>query len=325
MADDNTQAGKTGEDEELTIIEVDKLPDPNEPAPAAPVDDKPAAEADDSDDDDEGDDGDARLGTDDEGERDDENANRRRRKQRRDSQRRARERLEADLAAERAAREALAQRLAALEGHTVQTTAAQLRAQHAQHLADMREAERIEALALEDGKGADAVTARNIREAAGRAAAAVEQQYTALTQQPQAPQGQAPAADPAVVRNALEWARANPWYNPQGNDEASTLTHRLDAQLVAEGYDPRTKEHWRELSNRLRDALAPGDDAPTPKRKGPPTSAAREHAPPTTRNEVYVSPERKQAMIDAGKWDDPVLRAKQLKAYRDFDMQQRNR
>jgi hypothetical protein len=32
-----------------------------------------------------------------------------------------------------------------------------------------------------------------------------------------------------------------------------------------------------------------------------------------------VTPERKQAMIEAGVWDDPVLRQRYLKAYQDYD------
>ncbi len=39
-----------------------------------------------------------------------------------------------------------------------------------------------------------------------------------------------------------------------------------------------------------------------------------------SKHDVYVSPERKQAMIEAGVWDDPTLRAKYLKAYQQYDM-----
>jgi hypothetical protein len=41
--------------------------------------------------------------------------------------------------------------------------------------------------------------------------------------------------------------------------------------------------------------------------------------PPSTRKEVYVSPERVQAMKDAGVWDDSALRNRYLKAYQDYD------
>ena len=51
----------------------------------------------------------------------------------------------------------------------------------------------------------------------------------------------------------------------------------------------------------------------------PPTGGTREHAPASTKKEIYVTPERKQAMIDAGVWDDPIARQRYLKAYRDYD------
>jgi hypothetical protein len=34
---------------------------------------------------------------------------------------------------------------------------------------------------------------------------------------------------------------------------------------------------------------------------------------------VYISPERKEAMIEAGVWEDPVLRNKYLKSYATYD------
>ena len=34
---------------------------------------------------------------------------------------------------------------------------------------------------------------------------------------------------------------------------------------------------------------------------------------------IYVSPERRRAMTEAGVWDDPALRTKYLKAYQDHD------
>jgi hypothetical protein len=71
------------------------------------------------------------------------------------------------------------------------------------------------------------------------------------------------------------------------------------------------------VANRIGD----GDDAPArnAKRKAPPTGSGREYAPPSTKNEVVVTPERKQAMVEAGVWDDPVARKRYLKAYQDYD------
>ena len=40
---------------------------------------------------------------------------------------------------------------------------------------------------------------------------------------------------------------------------------------------------------------------------------------PLKPNEVYISPERKEAMIEAGVWDDPETRQRYLKQYADYD------
>lgn len=38
-------------------------------------------------------------------------------------------------------------------------------------------------------------------------------------------------------------------------------------------------------------------------------------------NEVYLSEQRIAAMKEAGVWDDPVARAKQLKRYKQYDLE----
>jgi hypothetical protein len=41
-------------------------------------------------------------------------------------------------------------------------------------------------------------------------------------------------------------------------------------------------------------------------------------------NEVYIDPERKKAMQEAGVWDDPKLRQQMLKRYHQFDRDARS-
>jgi len=41
------------------------------------------------------------------------------------------------------------------------------------------------------------------------------------------------------------------------------------------------------------------------------------------KNEVYISPERKDAMVEAGVWDDPELRQRYLKQYATYDAEHR--
>ena len=115
---------------------------------------------------------------------------------------------------------------------------------------------------------------------------------------------------------------ANPWYDPRGRDEDSAITKVIDNQLAAEGYNPKDADYWHELTRRV--AARIGDDevetrqSPS-KRKAPPTGTTREHAPVSTKKEIYVTPERKQAMIDAGIWDDVPRRNQMLKAYQAYD------
>ena len=92
-----------------------------------------------------------------------------------------------------------------------------------------------------------------------------------------------------------------------------------------------TPAYWQELSRRVgaafqqsakpaakREAAAPAPG----KKTAPPQGQSREHAPQSTRKEVYVTPERKQAMIDGGLWDDLKERAATLKAYAQYDRDQ---
>jgi hypothetical protein len=131
-----------------------------------------------------------------------------------------------------------------------------------------------------------------------------------------------PGPDPRVVNYAKEWMNANPWYDPSGRDEDSAITKVIDNQLAAEGYNPKDADYWHELTRRV--AARIGDDeaetrqSPS-KRKAPPTGTTREHAPVSTKKEIYVTPERKQAMIDAGIWDDVPRRNQMLKAYQAYD------
>jgi hypothetical protein len=132
-------------------------------------------------------------------------------------------------------------------------------------------------------------------------------------------QSASPQVNPAVVNYAKEWMAANSWYDPSGRDRDSALTKAIDNEIVQEGYNPATREYWEELTARVADALGEANPAPKPKRRGPPTGNTREHAPVSTKREIYVTPERKQAMIEAGVWDDATLRQRYLKAYQSYD------
>lgn len=298
---DNTKITETDEDE---LIPVEEQPE---------VD----TDADDSDDDSE-DEGDERLAeSEDDSEEDiaSSKSNRDRRKKRRDMQRRAKEAAERKIQLLERQNAEMLQRLSTIEGHTQNASAQTLQQRIAAKQREIQQAEMIIAKATEAGNGDDVVAAMRIRDQAKDEAyqlSAAAQQFE--TQRQQATQ---PRVDPNVVSYAKQWMDANPWYDPTGRDRDSAVTKAIDNELASEGYDPASREYWEELTGRVAEAI--GESDAKPKRKAPPTGRTREHAPVSTKREIYVTPERKQAMIDAGVWDDPVQRQRYLKAYQAYD------
>ena len=327
------------EEQELIPIVDDEEGDTQPPADAPPAGEPPAQdakvdhEATGDDDDDGDDDGDTGAS----GDKDE--TNRRRRQQRRLAQKRARERQEQLLVQQARTIDEMARRLQQLEQHTVASTVQSLDARIAQAESDADRALNIVARATEAGNGDDVVAAQRIREAALEEARALKAERERLNvREPETPartEG-APQVDPRVVENATSWIEANPWYDPNLGNPESRLAKQIDDQLVSEGYNPASREHWRELTHRLNEVFAAADagggedDAgggsatpPRSGRKGPPTSAERGGSGRVTKpNEIYVAPERKKAMIEAGIWDDPVRRQRTLKEYQRFDAEQ---
>lgn len=243
--------------------------------------------------------------------------NKRRNLRRRDVHRRAKETAEQKIRLLEQQNAEMLRRLSSVEGHALNSNAQTLdeRLQKAQR--DIQQAEHFIAKATEAGNGDDVVAAMRIREQA--AAEAQQLQYARQQFDEARKQSTTPQVNPAVVNYAKEWMSANSWYDPSGRDRDSALTKAIDNEIVQEGYNPATREYWEELTARVADALGEGNPAPKPKRRGPPTGNTREHAPVSTKREIYVTPERKQAMIEAGVWDDATLRQRYLKAYQSYD------
>ena len=296
-------------DDEIVVIETDGT--------------EQVEQADVHDDDD--DDDDSRMGTSEDDSEDEivdkTKKNRDSRVKRRQLQKVAKERSQQELAYLREQNAELMRRMAAVEGNTLTQNAAGVQQQLQQALAEARQAEQIMARAIEAGNGEDAATALRIRDEAKERAAqlsAYKDRFEAA-----AKEATAPRADPRVTNYAQQWLSANGWYDPQGRDEDSAITKAIDNALAREGWNPASEEYWHELTRRVASRIGDGeaDEAParSTKRKAPPTGSGREYAPPSTKNEVVVTPERKQAMVDAGVWDDPVARKRYLKAYQDYD------
>ena len=307
---DNQLTENDGEDE-FEIIEGE-----------APVEEAATEDADDSDDDD--DDGDERLG-DSEDDSDEEIARRSRsnvkRMKQRERQKRAKEHADRELAELREQNDALLRRVSVIEGNTLASNVNAIDQRIAQAQADVKQAEAIIARAVEAGNGDDVASAMRLRDEAQYEAQQLWQQKQQVEQVRQ--QHANPGPDPRVVNYAKEWMDANPWYDPRGRDEDSAITKVIDNQLASEGYNPKDADYWHELTRRVASRIGGDDEVETrqspSKRKAPPTGTTREHAPVSTKKEIYVTPERKQAMIDAGIWDDVPRRNQMLKAYQAYD------
>jgi hypothetical protein len=178
---------------------------------------------------------------------------------------------------------------------------------------------------IENAIGNGAVVAKAMRyrdEAIAKVNQLNYHKQQATQRPPQAPQ----AMDDRAMMHAKEFLEENKWYDPQGGDERSAIVLAIDQAMNKEGHDPRSEDYWDELRARVARRL-PEQFGKAPKadreervaRGGPTVGSGREYAPASTRKEIYISPDRKQALVDAGVWDDPVLRMKYVKRYAEYD------
>jgi len=250
------------------------------------------------------------------------------RKQRRDDAIK-RDKLELDFL--RKQNDTLERRLAGVEQRTHQADLTQLDTAIAQAVSEAEMAERVIAKAVEAGNGEDVTKAMRYRDQAMQRAQQLQFQKQQAAQQRPA----TPALDDRTMHFAKEFIDENPWYDSQGRDEDSAIVIAIDQSLAKDGYNPSSEEYWDELRKRAarrlperfgkdnnadssRTRREPPREERTP-RGGPTVGSGREHAPASTRKEIYISPERKQALIEAGVWDDPVLRMKYVKRYAEYD------
>jgi len=293
-----------------------------------PVDTQ-AAEQDDNDDDEGGED--ARLSEDNE---DREELRRKRREEKAERAARRKEAIARDkteLNFLRQRNEALEKRMSAVEMSSVANTISNIDSRLNDKIAEVRAAERIMGQAVEAGNGEDVAKALRIRDEAMKQVQQLQvmkhrQSQTAneIHQQPQAP-------DPEIASYAQDWVSRNQWYDPKGKTEESKIVLAIDQTLVEEGYNPKSEAYWQELDRRVAKRLpnlkggSDNDDGNARTgRRGPPVGSTRDHAPSSSRQQVYISPERKQAMIDAGVWEDTVLRQRYLKQYAKWDRDNSN-
>ncbi len=251
---------------------------------------------------------------------------------RRRLQKDARERTLVELAELRAQNAMLAQQVAAIHDDGIRRNLTDIDGRIAAAKMRAEEAAVLLAEAAKNSDGDSLVKALGIRDAAIYEARSLEdakQRATAnVARGREAPVAGRP--DPAVQENIRQFREDHDWYNPKGSDADSRVVLRLDAAVAADGYKANTPAYWAELARRMEDALPhrfeAGDDDRgngRPRRdggpRGPRLSNGRSQQTPNGRREVYVSADRKAAMIELGVWDDPAARQRYLKSYQAWD------
>jgi hypothetical protein len=282
------------EDDDIEIIEEEGMSD------EGADDEDERLEADQREDDDDGEGHDASPGAD--------NSRRARRKRSRDRQKEfAKQSKEKIAFYERQLAEAH-ERLAALEARNVQTDAQTAETQLRQAQAQVQRAENELKEAVETG------------EAAVRVREADELRKRLNNPQLQ----QKPGMDPQTENHAQQWMSENPWFDPNGTDEDSVIARAIDEAWAQEarrkGINPSSEDYWDELDARVKRRLGKAGSDRERRRATPPVTGRGDTSRPSTRKEqVYVTPERKRALQEAGVWDDPELRKRYLRRYAEYD------
>ena len=265
-------------------------------------------------------------------------------KSRRVRQREARDRNERELGFLRNRNEQLERRFSQLEQDVdARVTGSELAGVDSQinkARSDLVLAGQVIEQAIDNNNGRDVTQALNHRDTIRDNLRDLESAKEYLAQErPAAP---AQNLDPRHVAHAQAFMRDNDWWDPAGRDAESQSVLSIDRSLVQEGYDPTSKNYWDELRTRVEDQFPDrydsrggndDDDADdesgngrqqkrkSKKGEGPEfRTGGRER--PLKKNEVYISPERREAMEEAGVWDDPVLRNKYLASYATYDRDQ---
>lgn len=145
--------------------------------------------------------------------------------------------------------------------------------------------------------------------------------------------------DPQVMEQLRRWHGRNNWFKFDRSDQDSAIVGAIEDRLYQEGsYDPTTPEYYRELDRRVKQVLphrferqrANGEDRDddrddredrrvTDKKPSGPKFRVGGRERSLRSNEVHVSAERRKAMEEAGVWDDPQLRERYLKRYKEWD------
>lgn len=190
------------------------------------------------------------------------------------------------------------------------------------------------AAAITAKNGQDAAAAASLRDDAKQKAWNLFHQKEALVKQLNAPR----ATEVPFKNQAMAFIADKPWYNPASGDEDSLIVEAMDKAL-SKTMNPNDPKYWETLDKKVRaklphkfagtDAQPQDDDdaedepaprrqqAAAPRRKGPPTGGSSRTQSGSRPSEIRLPPEMVSAMKEAGKWDDPKVRARVAQRYID--------
>jgi hypothetical protein len=322
-----SKLGHEDDNEEITSQVVDNPSDDTDDSPQAESDDPKVPQVVEA--------SDERLTTSDEGESDDaeeDTGRSRKRESAKERRERARKAKEADKQEIEILRRTVAkqdQRFKEIEQRLTVNRVTEIDERLATVTAEAENFDRIFGMAISKNNGEDARKAAQLRDEAKQKAWALyneKQQIITQSQQPRA------AETPAYADKAVRFLADKPWYNPASGDEDSLVVEALDKALT-KTMNPNDPLYWETLDRKVKEKLphrfsdAQDDDdsdgTPPPRdtqrRKGPPTGGTNRSSSNGNRNpgQIVLPKEMVEAMKEAGKWDDPVVRARVAKRYHD--------
>lgn len=264
--------------------------------------------------------------------------------ERREAQRKAKARANQTIEELRQSNQALTERLARLEGASVQNAAATVeqRIVDSQRRMETAKIAKREARAAENDDAEFAAdealyAARRELEALSAYKARMAEAVRASAARPKAEDNGGGLPAEARVHAARFTRKHGAWYDPQGGDEDSLIVHAVDAAVAKDGFNPNEEEYWDELSSRLRKRLPhrftkddgrdkrrasedlsdvdlDEDDRGEPKGGSPTGGSSRES--PSGGQSIRVPKAYIDALKEAGyDWDDPEIKQRMTRRY----------
>lgn len=240
------------------------------------------------------------------------------RKRKREKARHEKERMQRELADLKRQNADFHRRLENVDKRTVTQDLSQIDAAMTQASQAAQMAERKLAAAVAAGNGNEVVSAQREWYNATQAQQQLTEVKRRMVAQPEPQKG----VDPLLQANYQAWQARNSWYDSSTKDPDSKVAYAIDTALAEEGWNPREPGYWDELDKRLKTYLPhryrdsnQGEEVAKPR---PPTGGSPKN-PTIKPNQMRLSPERVQAIKDAGAWDDPESRKKFIKRYAEYD------